>query len=217
MCLRNKDHFLKLGDVASASKFETQAQHTRKDLDVIQTMWKRLDPLPRFHYETRIFSIIQCNTDLADNDLEVDVIRGVNLPGKPDDLDSYVKVELPFPSDNPQRAKSHTLRGTNNPEYKESFKFEINRKSRALARVFKRHSLKVEVWSKGGFLRSDAQIGTVSVKLVDLEKVCTLHESYDLMDGRKACGGKLELKVRIRDPLLAKQVEEVKDRWLVID
>ncbi|GFX16513.1 uncharacterized protein TNCV_22841 [Trichonephila clavipes] len=32
------------------------------------------------------------------------------------------------------------------------------------------------------------------------------------MDGRKACGGKLEVKFRIRDPLLVKQVEEVREK-----
>lgn len=37
------------------------------------------------------------------------------------------------------------------------------------------------------------------------------------MDGRKTAGGKLEVKVRIRDPLKSKQVEEVKEKWLVID
>jgi hypothetical protein len=37
------------------------------------------------------------------------------------------------------------------------------------------------------------------------------------MDGRKACGGRLEFKIRIRDPFGGKQVEEVKEKWLVID
>ena len=37
------------------------------------------------------------------------------------------------------------------------------------------------------------------------------------MDGRKTVGGKLEVKIRIRDPLKTKQVEEVKEKWLVID
>ena len=36
------------------------------------------------------------------------------------------------------------------------------------------------------------------------------------MDGRKPCGGKLEVKVRVRNPLLANQVEEVREKWLVI-
>lgn len=38
-----------------------------------------------------------------------------------------------------------------------------------------------------------------------------------LMDGRKTVGGKLEVKVRVRDPFTSKQVEEVKESWLIID
>lgn len=36
-------------------------------------------------------------------------------------------------------------------------------------------------------------------------------------DGRKTVGGKLEVKIRIRDPFKSKQVEETKEKWLVID
>ena len=38
-----------------------------------------------------------------------------------------------------------------------------------------------------------------------------------LMDGRKAVGGKLEVKLRIRNPFVSKQIEEVKEKWLVIE
>lgn len=37
------------------------------------------------------------------------------------------------------------------------------------------------------------------------------------MDGRKAVGGKLEVKIRIRDPYVNRQVEEVREKWLIID
>lgn len=37
------------------------------------------------------------------------------------------------------------------------------------------------------------------------------------MEGRKAVGGKLEVRIRIRDPFVNKQVEEVKEKWLIID
>lgn len=37
------------------------------------------------------------------------------------------------------------------------------------------------------------------------------------MEGRKPVGGKLEVKVRIRNPILTKQVEQVQEKWLVID
>lgn len=114
------------------------------------------------------------------------------------------------------------------------FKFEIDRKSRSLARTFKRHPVKLEVWSKGyvlhnssviallncccsGFLRSDSLLGTASIKLTDFEQKCQVHDTYQLFDGRKIVGGKVHARVRIREPLLAKQVEEVKEKWLVFD
>lgn len=36
------------------------------------------------------------------------------------------------------------------------------------------------------------------------------------MEGRKTVG-KIELKIKIRDPILRKQVEHVEEKWLVID
>ena len=38
-----------------------------------------------------------------------------------------------------------------------------------------------------------------------------------LVEGRKQVGGKLEVKIRVRDPFKGKQVEETKEKWLVID
>jgi len=37
------------------------------------------------------------------------------------------------------------------------------------------------------------------------------------MEGRKAVGGKLELKLRLRNPILFKQIENITDKWLTID
>ncbi|KAL1441073.1 hypothetical protein MTO96_008821 [Rhipicephalus appendiculatus] len=200
MCVQNKDHFFKLGDVASGTKFEKLAQDTNRDLLVVKNLRQRNDPLPRFHYETRVFSIVRCNHDLTDTDIEVSIVRGVNLPGKPDDLDSYVMVTFPFPNDAPQTARTRTVKDTNNPEFNESFKFEVNRKSRSLARVMKRHPIKC----------------TASVKFEELEKKCEIHDSYDVFDSKRPSGGKLEVKVRVREPFVTKQVEEIKHRWLII-
>lgn len=216
MCVQNKDHFFKLGDVSSGTKFEKLAQEAHRDLLVIRNLWQRNDPLPRFHYETRVFSIVRCHHDLTDNELEVSVIRGINLPGKPDDLDSYVRVEFPFPNGNPQSVRTRTVKDTNNPEFQETFKFEINRKSHSFARIMKRHPIKLEVWAKRGFLRSDGILGTAPIKFEELESKCELHDSYDVLDSKRPSGGKLEVKIRIREPFVSKQVEEIKQRWLII-
>ncbi|VDI11101.1 coiled-coil and C2 domain-containing protein 1 [Mytilus galloprovincialis] len=71
--------------------------------------------------------------------------------------------------------------------------------------------------SQRGFLKSDKLLGTVNVKLHGLDSECTLHDSHDLTEGRKQVGGKLEVKLRIRDPFKGKQVEVTKEKWLVID
>ncbi len=92
----------------------------------------------------------------------------------------------------------------------------MNPKDKGYQRVFKRHNAKVEVWSKGGFLRSDTLMGTATVKLLPLETQCEVHDVFPLMDGRRAVGGQLEVKIRLRTPMVAKQVEKVEEKWLVI-
>jgi coiled-coil and C2 domain-containing protein 1 len=36
------------------------------------------------------------------------------------------------------------------------------------------------------------------------------------MDGRKPVGGKLEVKLRLRDPIVGKEVEQVQEKWTVL-
>lgn len=218
MCLETKQHYKALGDVANANMFEQLAVNTKKDLDRVIVLHERDDPVPRFHYEMRNFSIVKANTDLNDNDLQLSIINGINynVPN-PKEIDTYVRYEFPFPSEDPKRDKTSTVYNTNNPEYLTTFVIPILRTNRACQRVFKRHSLKLEVWSKGGFLRSDTLVGTVNVKLQPLETKCTIHDSFDLMDGRKQVGGKLEVKIRVRHPIQAKEVQQVQEKWLIID
>lgn len=37
------------------------------------------------------------------------------------------------------------------------------------------------------------------------------------MEGRKPCGGKIEVKIRIREPFGAAQFKTTQEKWLVID
>ena len=39
---------------------------------------------------------------------------------------------------------------------------------------------------------------------------------YQLMDGRKPVGGKLEIKLRLRDPIVGKEMEQVQEKWTVL-
>lgn len=62
----------------------------------------------------------------------------------------YTKSFSPiFPQDDPFKVKTGLIKDTDNPEYNHRQIIEIDRKSRACQRIFKRQVLKCEVFSKG--------------------------------------------------------------------
>ncbi|KAL4710032.1 hypothetical protein ACJJTC_016010 [Scirpophaga incertulas] len=218
LCLANRDHNQAMGHIAEANRFDHLAVTVQQDLDVVAVAKKLGRDPPKFHYESRQFTVVQCNTDLNENDLELTIVRGIayNVPN-PKEVDTYVKFEFPYPQDAPVSDRTAIVKDTNTPEYNAVFPLVINRSARACLRVFKRHGIKLEVVSKGGWFRSDAALGAATVKLAPLEDRVTLHEAFPLMDGRRPAGGSLEVKLRVRTPLLHQQVVKSSHRWLVID
>ncbi|KAM7351958.1 lethal (2) giant discs 1 isoform 1-T4 [Cochliomyia hominivorax] len=218
MCRNTRDHHKAMGDIAGMNRFENLALTVQKDLDLVRYSKRKNFPLPKFHYEKRRFNIVHCNTDLTDKELEIIIVRGINynVPN-PKEVDTYVKVEFPLPNDETFKTKTNLVKDTDNPDYDQHFKVEIMRGYRQFQRIFKRHGVKFEVYSRGGFLRSDTLIGTVNVKLQPLETKCDIHDTFDLVEGRKKVGGKLEVKLRVRNPILTKQIEHINEKWIVID
>ncbi|XP_066143225.1 coiled-coil and C2 domain-containing protein 1-like isoform X2 [Euwallacea fornicatus] len=218
MCLSTRDHHKALGDVAGTNRFEQLALSVTKDLDIVRVAKRRGGRAPTHHYETKEFSIVKSFTELTDNEMELVIIRGINYRSdSPKDIDTYVKFEFAFPQETPYSDKTFTVRDTNNPEYNKTFLIPIQRNSRQCQRVFKRHGIKFNVYSKGGFFRSDTLIGSVNLKLQPLETQCEIHDSFELMDGRRKTGGKLEVRLRVRNPIATQQVEQLKEKWLVLD
>jgi coiled-coil and C2 domain-containing protein 1 len=98
LCKNTRDHHRAMGDVAGTNKFENLALSVQKDLDFVRLAHRKKLPIPKFHYEMKQFSVVKCNTDLSDNEVEVHVIRGINYSvPNPKDVDTYVKVEFPWP------------------------------------------------------------------------------------------------------------------------
>lgn len=59
---------------------------------------KKGSRVPKFRFEQKSFNIVKCNTDLAETELEIEVVRGIGYNvSKPKDVDTYVKVEFPYP------------------------------------------------------------------------------------------------------------------------
>ncbi|XP_051555349.1 coiled-coil and C2 domain-containing protein 1B-like isoform X1 [Myxocyprinus asiaticus] len=221
-CVTYSKQFTHMGNVAETTKFEKMAEQCKKSLEVLKLAQNRGLQPPKHHFEERTYRTVRMFPELSSTDMVVVIVRGMNLPAPSgvasNYLDAYVKFEFPYPSsDQPQRHKTSVIKNTNNPEYDQNFKLNINRNHRGFRRVIQSKGLKLEVLHKGGFLRSDKPVGSAHLKLEKLEAESEVREIVEVMDGRKATGGRLEVRVRLREPLSGQDLQTVTERWLVLE
>ncbi|XP_051554739.1 coiled-coil and C2 domain-containing protein 1B-like isoform X2 [Myxocyprinus asiaticus] len=221
-CVTYSKQFTHMGNVAETTKFEKMAEQCKKSLEILKLAHNRGLQPPKHHFEERTYRTVRIFPELSSTDMVVVIVRGMNLPAPSgvasNDLDAYVKFEFPYPSsDQPQKHKTSVIKNTNNPEYNQNFKLNINRNHRGFRRVVQSKGLKLEVLHKGGFLRSDKPVGTANLKLEKLEAESELREIVEVMDGRKATGGRLEVRVRLREPLSGQDIQTITERWLVLE
>ncbi|NXF53430.1 C2D1B protein, partial [Oceanites oceanicus] len=221
-CLQYSKQFMHLGNVAETTRFEKLAQGCKKDMDILQLARAQgMDP-PSHHFEERTFKMIRIFSELNSTEMHLLIVRGINLPSPPGvsprDLDAFVKFEFQYPSaEQPQKSKTPVIYNTNSPEYNQLFKLNINRNHRGFRRAIRSKGIKFEVFHKGSFFRSDKQVGAAHLKLEKLESECEVREIIEIFDGRKPTGGKLEVKVRLREPLSGQDLQTITENWLVLE
>ncbi|XP_070830989.1 coiled-coil and C2 domain-containing protein 1B isoform X1 [Chaetodon trifascialis] len=221
-CMTHSKQFTHLGNVPQTTKFEKMAESCKKSLEVLKLAQSRGLPPPKHHFEERSFHTVRIFPELSSTDMVVVIVKGMNLPApsgiQTNDLDAYIKFDFPYPStEQPQKHKTAVIKNTNSPEYNQSFTLSINRNHRGFRRVVASKGIKLELLHKGGFFRSDKPIGTALVKLDKLETQSEIREIVEVMDGRKPTGGRVEVKVRLREPLSGQDMQTSTERWLVID
>ncbi|CAF1013356.1 unnamed protein product [Rotaria sordida] len=228
LCARNQQTYAQMegiNNVKHTNEYKVLEQRCANDLEKLRQCFQHGLKPPLFHYERRQMNIVQVNNDLGDNDLEVTILRGINLPvpsgQSSSSLETYVAIEFPYPTETPQTARTRHTIGSVNAEYPDSLhKFYIKRNDAKFRRLMNRKELKLAVFYKAGFLRSDRPLGIASMKLATLEQSCTIHESVDLYESehKKKIEGKLEVKLRIKEALGQTKASDIlPQRWLVID
>ncbi|KAM5321199.1 coiled-coil and C2 domain-containing protein 1B isoform 1-T2 [Glossophaga mutica] len=221
-CLLFSKQFMHQGNVAETTRFEKLAQDRKKQLEILQLAQAQgLDP-PSHHFELKTFQTVRIFSELNSTEMHLIIVRGMNLPAPPgvtpDDLDAFVRFEFHYPnSDQAQKSKTAVVKNTNSPEFDQLFKLNINRNHRGFRRVIQSKGIKFEIFHKGSFFRSDKLVGTAHLKLERLENECEIREILEVLDGRKPTGGKLEVKVRLREPLSGQDMQMVTENWLVLE
>ncbi|KAF3857965.1 hypothetical protein F7725_011166 [Dissostichus mawsoni] len=205
-CMTHSKQFTHLGNVTETTKRWRTAV---RSLEVLKLAQSKGLPPPKHHFEERSFHTVRMFPELSSTDMVVVI---------PNDLDAFIKFDFPYPSaEQPQKHRTAVIKNTNSPEYKQSFTLSINRNHRGFRRLVTTKGLKLELLHKGGFLRSDKPVGTALLKLEKLESQSEIREIVEVMDGRKPTGGRVEVKVRLREPLSGQDMQSSTERWLVID
>ncbi|XP_045709377.1 coiled-coil and C2 domain-containing protein 1A isoform X3 [Phyllostomus hastatus] len=222
MCLNHSNQFTHLGNIAETSKFEKLAEDCKRSMETLKQAFARGLPTPTARFEQRTFSVIKIFPDLSSNDMLLFIVKGISLPTppglSPGDLDVFVRFDFPYPNvEEAQKDKTSVIKSTDSPEFKEQFKLCINRSHRGFRRAIQTKGIKFEVVHKGGLFKTDRILGTAQLKLDALETACEVREILEVLDGRRPTGGRLEVMVRIREPLTAQQLETITERWLVVD
>ncbi|XP_048870721.1 coiled-coil and C2 domain-containing protein 1A [Brienomyrus brachyistius] len=221
-CIGYSQQSTNMGNIAETTRFEKLAEECMKNIEVLKKAYEKSCPVPKFHTEERTFNIVKIFPDLTSNDLVLTIVKGTNLPspsgGSANDLDASVRFEFPFPSsEEPQHDKTSTVKNSNCPEFKEQFKLNISRGHRSFKRVVQTKGIKFEIIHKGGLFKADRVVGNAQLKLDSLETQCEIRQLLEVLDGRKATGGRLEVRVKIREPLGSPQLQTVTEKWLVLD
>ena len=171
--------------------------------------------------ELREFAIVHSNPGISDKKIEIELARGITIPAPSglteSDMNIYVEVEFPWPQDSIQKFETDSIKGSSSPQFNRKELLDIDRKAgRSMLRIVKRHPLKCTMYQRRT-LRKDIFIGQALVPLESLETKCEVHVTEDLKDekGRKPVGGKLEVFVRLREPLSGRDQEVKKQKWLV--
>uniref|UniRef100_A0A8C9SXJ2 Coiled-coil and C2 domain containing 1A n=1 Tax=Scleropages formosus TaxID=113540 RepID=A0A8C9SXJ2_SCLFO len=179
--------------------FEKLAEECMKNIEILKKAHGKGYPVPRCHTEERTFNIVKIFPELTSNDMVLTIVKGINLPA-PAGMFVFVCSISPC----------WVL-------FKENFKLNINRGHRGFKRVVQTKGIKFEIIHKGGLFKTDKVVGNAQLKLDSLETQCEIRQLIDVLDGRKATEGRLEVRVKIREPLGGPQLQSITERWLVLD
>ncbi|KAI3381988.1 hypothetical protein SNEBB_008059 [Seison nebaliae] len=185
--------------------YEHLVQKGEVILKVLKTLYRKNHSPPPYQYEKRSFSILKSNPDLAADQLELTVIRGLRyrLPegySHSDAFDTWPHHTFPYPSDEKQEGDGKKARGVE-PDYNDSFKILINTRDRRFSRIIAVRNAQISINYKPGIFRSERSIGIANIPLKSLESNATVEDVYDLMNGRRPTGAQLQVRMRVREPL----------------
>ncbi|KAJ3138774.1 Coiled-coil and C2 domain-containing protein 1B [Physocladia obscura] len=189
---------------------------------------------PAARYDVVRYEIEAINADIGADEIEVCVVRAYDLNPKNiavaaggvtnlADVETYVAFDGGVEG---VKGQSAVCKGVD-PEYGFLRRCGgVKRGDRAVVRHFERKKIVFDVWVQGKgwgmglFAGKAVQLGRANLNFAPLLNGVELHEIVDIADAanpRRLAGGKLEVKLRIRTPILKPSILTKEERWVAVD
>ncbi|KAL2914184.1 hypothetical protein HK105_206275 [Polyrhizophydium stewartii] len=238
LCTTVAAQYFRAGQKDMALEFHKRKKRMLSDIDTLKLLRSasassQSGTLPfTFKHESLAFTISQTNQDVGLEEMEIAIVRAMDLSHRevqPSEIESCVAFDAGWPqvgeATGPEgKGETPMVRRTPSPEYGFTKRVRIER-NRAFQRFLERRKAVFEIYhSKPGLLSYVVTrrllLGKATIKLEPLLTKCEIHEIVDIVDPnnpRKPTGSKLEIKIRLRQPLLKQDMVTRTERWLTID
>ncbi|KAJ3013272.1 Coiled-coil and C2 domain-containing protein 1B [Thoreauomyces humboldtii] len=233
-CTTVAAHYFKQTKKSDALAFHKMKKGLQQDLETIRLL--KATPgaqPPAFRYTVLKYEIEQVIPDVALDEMEVQVVKAWDLGTKDvksDEVESYVVFDVGWPVEDSDaggssaegKGETAVIKKTGAPEFAHSKRIKIVR-TRMYQRYLERKKATFEVFHyQRGFLLigKKTSLGRIQVQMQPLLNKCEIHEIAELADPtnpRRMMGGKLEVRIRLRSPLMKPDVVLKEERWLSID
>ncbi|CAG8528003.1 14725_t:CDS:2, partial [Cetraspora pellucida] len=224
LCTTIAAHYLRSGNKNQAIAFLRYKKGFSADLTSLKSYQKHNKDIPPFHYRDVTYNIENAFLELSANDMEVCIERAWTLGNKEvngKDVEAYVSWDIGWPTEGSSGAGSgkgdtSVAKRSMDPEFNYKKIISIER-TKSFQRFISRKKATFEVFHYRGFLRRAISLGKAQLKLDSLTGKAEIHEVLDLVDNnRRSTGGKLEVRLRLRNPLLKADIIQKTEKWLVV-
>uniref|UniRef100_A0A1I8BB52 DM14 domain-containing protein n=1 Tax=Meloidogyne hapla TaxID=6305 RepID=A0A1I8BB52_MELHA len=223
LCNEKSSQFQSIGDSKNTLFYESLLQTCKKNLQSVQMAMLGNAEFPGFKIVELTLPNIEVNPSISDEHLQLKIekITNLQLPKGWSASDLYLFVSYKFPFSNDpqcqQTGKTSVVKGIISPEFPDVFQLNINRKNKFL-RICKRASIKLEIFQKGGFFRSDKLFGHADVPLQELEQNIFIRGQYNILEGKKKTNGFIYVDIRISKPIgVSNSGGALKRKWVKLN
>ena len=154
---------------------------------------------------------------MKDEEMEVEIIKGIDIKDDSGPCDTFVSFDFSYPKESGnQMFSTPTVKSSLTPVYDFKKVLEITRKKSFLNYV-ERKKMTFEVFKPGSFFKKAQSLGSMEVKLDDLNTKAEIYQVVQLIKSRKPTGGKLEIKIKLRRPLTGNDVTVINEKFIIVD